>query len=119
MSWIIAAVGADSGALPRGALDAFRAIADTYPSAPWKIENGNLRGCRDRLEQLTGHAWANVALSPEDVREEYERVNASGAAGERNGLSLALLTFLQVCATHGLALHGGEGARLMPPSFRA
>jgi hypothetical protein len=118
MSWIIAAVGTEPGVLPQGALDAFRQIADTYPAAPWKIENGHLRGCRERLEELSGHSWADVALSADDVQQEFRRLATAEGASQPRGLTLALLAFLEVCATHGLALQGGEGARIMPPMSR-
>jgi hypothetical protein len=118
MSWIVSAVGAEPGVLPQGALDGFRLIAGTYPAAPWKIENGHLRGCRARLEEISGHSWGDVALSPDQVQEEYRMASATDAAARPSGLTFALLAFLEVCATHRLSLQGGEGARLMPPTPR-
>jgi hypothetical protein len=58
MGWIVAAVGADDGGLPRTAAEEFRRIAADYPAAPWKIETGHLRSGRERLEQITGRSWA-------------------------------------------------------------
>ncbi len=116
MGWIVAAIGADSGDLPRGAPEGFQRIANVFPAAPWKIESGHLRSGRDRLEQLTGRSWAEVDLTPEAVRADYEAISANGAQAERTGLTAALVAFLEVCARHGLGLEGGEGARAMRPT---
>ena len=116
MSWIVSAVGAEPGVLPQSALDGFRRIADTYPSAPWKIEHGHLRGCRDRLEELSGHSWADVSLSPDEVEQEFKRLATVEAAAQPNGLTRSLLAFLEICAAHRLALEGGAGARVLPPA---
>jgi hypothetical protein len=115
MSWIVSAVGAQPGVLPQSALDGFRRIADTYPSAPWKIEHGHLRGCRDRLEELSGHSWGDVSMSAEQVKEELHQMTAAGAAARPSGLTQSLLACLEICAAHKLALQGGEGARVLPP----
>ncbi len=116
MGWIVAAVGADSDELPVGAIEEFRQIATAFPAAPWKIETGHLRSGRERLEQITGRSWAHVDLSPDGVREDYELLSANAALSERGGLTGALIAFLKVCARHGLALEGGEGARAMRPT---
>jgi hypothetical protein len=116
MGWIVAAIGADSDDLPRGAAGEFQRIAAAFPAAPWKIESGHLRSGRERLEQLTGRSWAEVDLSPEAVKADYEMLAQNGALQEKGGLTAALLAFLEVCARHGLGLEGGEGARAMRPT---
>src|ERR1700761_8053694 len=116
MGWIVAAIGADDGRLPKEAAEAFQRIAALYPAAPWKIESGHLRSGRERLEQLTGRSWAEVDMTAEAVREDARALANNSALAERGGLTAALVAFLQVCADHGLALEGGEGARAMRPT---
>jgi hypothetical protein len=116
MGWIVAAVGADDGQLPRGAAEEFRRIAALYPAAPWKIETGHLRSGRERLEQLTGRSWAHVDLPPEAVQEDVNTLRANATLIEKGGLTAALVAFLEVCARHKLGLEGGEGARAMRPT---
>jgi hypothetical protein len=116
MGWIVAAVGADDGQLPRGAAEEFRRIAALYPAAPWKIETGHLRSGRERLEQLTGRSWAHVDLAPEAVQEDVNTLRANATLTEKGGLTAALVAFLEVCARHKLGLEGGEGARAMRPT---
>jgi hypothetical protein len=116
MGWIVAAIGADSGDLPKGAADEFQRIAAVFPAAPWKIESGHLRSGRERLEQLTGRSWAEVDLPAEAVKADYDMLAQNGALSERGGLTAALVAFLEVCARHGLGLEGGEGARAMRPT---
>ena len=116
MAWIVAAIGADSDDLPRGAAEQFQRIANTYPAAPWKIETGHLRSGRERLEQLTGRSWAEVDMTAEAVKADCDALNANGSLAERGGLTAALVAFLEVCARHGLGLEGGEGARAMRPT---
>ncbi len=115
MGWIVAAIGADSDDLPRGAAQEFQRIAATYPAAPWKIESGHLRSGRERLEQLTGRSWAEVDLAAEQVKADYDALMTNSALVDRGGLTGALVAFLEVCAKHGLGLEGGEGARAMRP----
>lgn len=116
MGWIVAAIGADDGRLPREAIEEFRKIAAAYPAAPWKIETGHLRSGRERLEQITGRSWAHVEMSAQAVREDVETLKANAALQERGGLTAALISFLEVCARHELGLEGGEGARIMKPT---
>jgi hypothetical protein len=116
MGWIVAAVGADDGQLPRAAAEEFRRIAAVYPAAPWKIETGHLRSGRERLEQLTGRSWAHVELTPEAVQEDVNTLRANATLTEKGGLTAALVAFLEVCARHKLGLEGGEGARAMRPT---
>ena len=61
-------------------------------------------------------SWAEVDLSPEAVKADYEVLAQNGALQEKGGLTAALLAFLEVCARHGLGLEGGEGARAMRPT---
>ena len=116
MGWIVAAVGADDGGLPRAAQEDFRRIAAAYPAAPWKIETGHLRSGRERLEQITGRSWARVELAPEAVQQDVDALLANAALTDRGGLTAALVSFLEVCARHRLGLEGGEGARAMSPT---
>jgi len=116
MGWIVAAIGADSDELPRGAREGFQKIAAAFPAAPWKIESGHLRSGRERLEQLTGRSWAEVDMPAEQVKADYEALASNGALSERGGLTAALVAFLEVCAKNGLGLEGGEGARAMRPT---
>ena len=116
MGWIVAAIGADSDDLPRGAAQEFHRIAAAYPAAPWKIESGHLRSGRERLEQLTGRSWAEVDLGADQVKADYEALIANAALADRGGLTGALVAFLEVCAKHVLGLEGGEGARAMRPT---
>jgi hypothetical protein len=116
MGWIVAAVGADDGGLPRTAAEEFRRIAADYPAAPWKIETGHLRSGRERLEQITGRSWARVDLAPEAVQQDVEALRANEALAQSGGLTAALVAFLEVCARHRLGLEGGEGARAMSPT---
>ncbi len=116
MGWIVAAIGADSDDLPAGAREGFQKIAGAFPAAPWKIESGHLRSGRERLEQLTGRNWAQVDLSAEGVKADYDALASNAALCERGGLTAALVAFLEVCASHGLGLEGGEGARAMRPT---
>lgn len=116
MGWIVAAAGADSDQLPAEAVEEFRRIATLYPAAPWKIETGHLRSGRERLEQLTGRSWAEVELSAEAVREDFEALSGNAALAERGGLTASLVAFLEVCVRHRLGLEGGEGARAMRPT---
>ena len=116
MGWIVAAVGADDGRLPKEAAEEFQRIAALYPAAPWKIETGHLRSGRERLEQLTGRSWARVELPPEAVQEDVDALLANAALTERGGMTAALVAFLEVCARHRLGLEGGEGARAMRPT---
>jgi hypothetical protein len=116
MGWIVAAVGADDGRLPRGAVEEFQRIADLYPAAPWKIETGHLRSGRDRLEQLTGRSWQHVELTAEAVQEDVNTLRANATLTEKGGLTASLVAFLEVCARHKLGLEGGEGARAMRPT---
>src|ERR1700761_8577493 len=119
MGWIVAAVGADDGRLPKEAAEEFQRIAALYPAAPWKIETGHLRSGRDRLEQITGRSWAHVDLTPEAVQEDVELLRANAALTEKGGLTASLVAFLEVCARHRLGLEGGEGARAMRPTSPA
>jgi len=119
MGWIVAAIGADDGRLPQGAVEEFRKIAATYPAAPWKIETGHLRSGRERLEQITGRSWAHVDLTADAVREDVEVLKANAALQERGGLTASLIAYLEVCARHKLGLEGGEGARAMKPTALA
>lgn len=119
MGWIVAAVGADDGQLPRQALEDFRRIAASYPAAPWKIETGHLRSGRERLEQLTGRSWAEVDMTAEAVREAAAALSANEELTGRGGLTAALITFLEICARHRLGLEGGEGARAIRPAQAA
>ncbi|MDB5458562.1 MAG: hypothetical protein JWO72_303 [Caulobacteraceae bacterium] len=116
MGWIVAAFGADSDDLPAGAVQGFQRIAASFPAAPWKIESGHLRSGRDRLEQLTGRSWAEVDMTAEAVKADYDALAANAALAERGGLTGALIAFLEVCARHNLGLEGGEGARAMRPT---
>jgi len=116
MGWIVAAVGADDGRLPKGAAEEFQRIAALYPAAPWKIETGHLRSGRERLEQLTGRSWAHVDLPPEAVQEDVNTLSANATLTEKGGLTASLVAFLEVCARHKLGLEGGEGARAMRPT---
>ena len=116
MGWIVAAIGADSDELPKGAAQGFQRIAAAFPAAPWKIETGHLRSGRERLEQLTGRSWAEVDLSPEAVKADYAALSANTALSERGGLTAALVAYLEVCARFNLGLEGGEGARAMRPT---
>ncbi len=116
MGWIVAAIGADDDQLPAGAVEEFRKIAEHFPAAPWKIETGHLRSGRERLEQITGHAWGQVDMTAQAVREDYEVLAANAALVERGGLTAALVAFLEVCTRHGLGLEGGDGARAMRPT---
>lgn len=116
MGWIVAAVGADDGRLPKAAAEEFQRIAALYPAAPWRIETGHLRSGRERLEQLTGRSWARVDLAPEAVQEDVETLRANASLTEKGGLTAALVAFLEVCARHRLGLEGGEGARAMRPT---
>ena len=102
--------------LPPGAAQGFQRIASAFPAAPWKIETGHLRSGRDRLEQLTGRSWADVDLSPEAVKADYDLLAANAALSERGGLTAALIAYLEVCARYRLGLEGGEGARAMRPT---
>jgi hypothetical protein len=116
MGWIVAAVGADSDDLPVGAAQGFQRIATAFPAAPWKIETGHLRSGRERLEQLTGRSWADVDLSAEAVKADYDMLAANASLSERGGLTAALIAYLEVCARYRLGLEGGEGARAMRPT---
>jgi hypothetical protein len=116
MGWIVAAVGADDGRLPRGAVEEFHRIAADYPAAPWKIETGHLRSGRERLEQITGRSWAHVDLTPEAVQEDVNTLRANATLTEKGGMTASLVAFLEVCARHKLGLEGGEGARAMRPT---
>ena len=116
MGWIIAAVGSLPEGVPQRALDEFRQIAAVFPAAPWKIETGHLRGGRERLEQITGRSWADIDFTAEDVRGEYQKLIADSELRERNGLTAALVAFLEVCSRHQLGLAGGEGARSLRPA---
>ena len=116
MGWIVAAVGADDGRLPKEAAEEFQKIAALYPAAPWKIESGHLRSGRERLEQLTGRSWARVDLAPEAVQADVEILRANATLSEKGGLTASLVAFLEVCARHRLGLEGGEGARAMRPT---
>ena len=116
MGWIVAAVGADDGRLPKEAAEEFQRIAALYPAAPWKIESGHLRSGRERLEQLTGRSWAHVDLAPEAVQADVEALRANATLSEKGGLTASLVAFLEVCARHRLGLEGGEGARAMRPT---
>jgi hypothetical protein len=116
MGWIVAAVGADDGRLPKEAAEEFQRIAALYPAAPWKIESGHLRSGRERLEQLTGRSWAHVDLAPEAVQADVEVLRANVTLSEKGGLTASLVAFLEVCARHRLGLEGGEGARAMRPT---
>jgi len=119
MGWIVAAIGADSDDLPKGAAEGFQRIAAAFPAAPWKIETGHLRSGRDRIEQLTGRSWADVDLSAEAVKADYDLLSANAALTERGGLTAALIAYLQVCASHQLGLEGGEVARALRPTRTA
>jgi hypothetical protein len=116
MGWIVAAVGADDGRLPKEAVEAFQRIAALYPAAPWKIETGHLRSGRERLEQITGRSWGHVDLTPEAVQEDVTALRANAALTEKGGLTAALVAYLEVCARYKLGLEGGEGARAMRPT---
>lgn len=116
MGWIVAAVGADDGQLPKTAMEEFQRIAAVYPAAPWKIETGHLRSGRERLEQITGRSWAHVDLTPEAVQEDVNALRANANLTEKGGLTASLVAFLEVCARHRLGLEGGEGARVMRPT---
>ena len=116
MGWIVAAVGADSDDLPSGAAQGFQRIAAAFPAAPWKIETGHLRSGRERLEQLTGRSWAEVEMSAEAVKADYDLLAANAALSGGGGLTAALIAYLEVCARFNLGLEGGEGARAMRPT---
>src|SRR5665213_1657530 len=116
MGWIVAAVGADDGRLPKAAAEEFHRIAAQYPAAPWKIETGHLRSGRERLEQITGRSWAHVDLTSEAVQEDVNTLRANATLTEKGGLTASLVAFLEVCARNKLGLEGGEGARAMRPT---
>ncbi len=113
MSWIIAAVAPKSGELPAKALAEFRHIGSALPCAPWKIESGDLRSGQERLEEITGRSWNDIALTADEVKAEYERLKAEEGLQDPKGITAVILAFFEVCARHGLAMEGGEGARVM------
>lgn len=114
MSWIVAAVKDDAGTeLPPEAVTDFHTVAKANPAAPWKLETGHLRAGREFLEEKTGRSWAEVELSPDEVREVLDAVSSAEAAPAQQGLGAAVVGFLEVCVRHGFGLEGGVGARRM------
>lgn len=112
MAWIVAAV-AETAELPFEATEDFHAVAKANPSAPWRLETGHLRTGRELLEEMTGRSWAEVDLTPEDVKADYAALTADDRFRSQSGIAAAVIDFIGVCARYGFGLEGGVGARRM------